>query len=495
MIVTREENVTADHVMFAGDENQVINQSDFKWKSFFTGHKRLIEELSRCYRGDLNYNSYLVSPAAKALGDERIDNFVHNYRNLPSIVETWKRAGSWKPESSMLPDLEGIEECVSMVYSAADSGAVKFVYISAPENNTGNVSSSRQAEAVEEVIKFVSERSGISVISMSDIVDRFKEREDGDPNGLFTQTELYTPNTIKGLERDAVILLGTLAHNQPLSEKDIEAERMKLIVGMSRGKKKLIVFTPFARDGSHLNFANTPDLQGTQYPLNHFITDNHQVVEITSNEDIKEKFELLLPRNDQLASFIALEELMQANAYGSDQIAATRKRVVAIMEHDLQPRNPSDSATESLFAHYVEHELKFVPRDSQKIPIEVEVFLLLDADDSLNSLLGRYDFKPTDGPVADLLLRYNNYYLQAKKTGNRIQMIQSRHELYTAYDQYITKLEKKGVQRKYDVENVEKIIYRFEQNIVDGLHEIQKNMAFHEYPWTENIKNIQSLPC
>ena len=288
-------------------------------------------------------------------------------------------------------------------------------------------------------------------------------------------------------------MLGTLAHNQPLSENDIEAERMKLIVGMSRGKKKLIVFTPFARDGSHLNFANTRDLQGTQYPLNHFITDNHQVVEITSNEDIKEKFELLLPRNDQLASFIALEELMQANAYGSDQIAATRKRVVAIMEHDLQPRNPSDSATESLFAHYVEHELKFVPRDSQKIPIEVEVFLLLDADDRLNSLLGRYDFKPTDGPVADLLLRYNNYYLQPKNTGNRIQMIQSRHELYTAYDQYITKLEKKGVQRKYDVENVEKIIYRFEQNIVDGLHEIQKNMKFHEYPWTENIKNNPKL--
>ena len=184
---------------------------------------------------------------------------------------------------------------------------------------------------------------------------------------------------------------------------------------------------------------------------------------------------------------------MQANAYGSDQIAATRKRVVAIMEHDLQPRNPSDSATESLFAHYVEHELKFVPRDSQKIPIEVEVFLLLDADDRLNSLLGRYDFKPTDGPVADLLLRYNNYYLQPKNTGNRIQMIQSRHELYTAYDQYITKLEKKGVQRKYDVENVEKIIYRFEQNIVDGLHEIQKNMEFHEYPWTENIKNDPKL--
>ena len=71
--------------------------------------------------------------------------------------------------------------------------------------------------------------------------------------------------------------------------------------------------------------------------------------------------------------------------------------------------------------------LKFVPRDSQKIPIEVEVFLLLDADDRLNSLLGRYDFKPTDGPVADLLLRYNNYYLQPKNTGNRIQMIQSRH--------------------------------------------------------------------
>ena len=178
MIVTREENVTADHVMFAGDENQVINQSDFRWKSFFTGHKRLIDELSRCYKDDLNYNSYLVSPAAKALGDERIDNFVHNYRNLPSIVETWKRAGSWKPETSMLPDLEGIEECVSMVNSAADSGAVKFVYIKASENKTGKVSAAKQTEAVEEVIKFVSERSGISVISMSDIVDRFKERKD-----------------------------------------------------------------------------------------------------------------------------------------------------------------------------------------------------------------------------------------------------------------------------------------------------------------------------
>ena len=177
MIVTREENVTADHVMFAGDENQVINQSDFRWKSFFTGHKRLIDELSRCYKDDLNYNSYLVSPAAKALGDERIDNFVHNYRNLPSIVKTWKRAGSWKPETSMLPDLEGIEECVSMVNSAADSGAVKFVYIKASENKTGKVSAAKQTEAVEEVIKFVS-REGISVISMSDIVDRFKERKD-----------------------------------------------------------------------------------------------------------------------------------------------------------------------------------------------------------------------------------------------------------------------------------------------------------------------------
>ena len=202
---------------------------------------------------------------------------------------------------------------------------------------------------------------------------------------------------------------------------------------------------------------------------------------------IKDKFELLLPRNDQLASFIALEELMQANAYGSDQIAATRKRVVQSWSTTCNQKS-SDSATESLFAHYVEHELKFVLRAHKKSRSK-SGNNNIDADDRLNSLLGRYDLT-TDGPGADLLW-YNNCYLQPKNTQIAFKWSNRTEVVHTWSVHH--KIGKERRQRKYDVENVEKIIYRFEQNIVDGLTRFRKH-GFHEFLGLRTSRTIQSLP-
>jgi len=494
MIVTRDENVSADHVMFAGDENQVINQSDFSWSSFYNGHKRLTNNLAKFYKKSLNYNSYLVSSAAKTLGDEPVENFVDNYRNLPSIVDTWKRAGSWNiDKQSPVPDLEGIEDCES-VLSVDDPNAVKFVYINDPKNTSSKASTSLQITAVKELVEFVSKRSGISLISMSDIVDKFKEKEDNNKTSLFAQTELFTPNTIKGLERDTVILLGTLAYNRSLSPQELESERMKLIVGMSRGKKKLIVFTPFSRKGSTLNFAQTKELTGHQYHLDHFVTDHNQILEISSNQNIKDELELLLPRDDRLASFVALEELMQANAYRSDQIAATRKRVVAILEQDLRPKNVTSFENESLFTHYAEHELKFNYRKNHEIPVEVKIFFL-DIDIPLIERIHKSNFKSTDSTISGLLLKYKTDHLLPSESKNHLQMIQSRHQLYTDFDQFISRLENNSKRPRpiYDEGEVKRTISRFEQNLVDGLNETRELMDFYEYPWNEDIKNDPKL--
>ena len=93
MIVTRDENLTPDNVMFAGDENQVINQSDFSWKSFYEGHKRLTKELAKFYEKDLNYNSYLVTSAAKTLGNKGVGNFIHNYHVSAEYCENMEAGG------------------------------------------------------------------------------------------------------------------------------------------------------------------------------------------------------------------------------------------------------------------------------------------------------------------------------------------------------------------------------------------------------------------
>ena len=88
---------------------------------------------------------------------------------LPSIVKTWKLAGSWKKdEQESVPDLEGINKCESMVDSDADQDAVSS-FINDPENTSSSTSMSYQTSAVKELIEFVSKRSGISVISMSDM--------------------------------------------------------------------------------------------------------------------------------------------------------------------------------------------------------------------------------------------------------------------------------------------------------------------------------------
>ena len=179
---------------------------------------------------------------------------------------------------------------------------------------------------------------------------------------------------------------------------------MKLIVGMSRERKNSLCSRHF-RELAAASTSQEPKACTVQYPLNHFVSEPNQIVEIASNQHIKDEFELLLPRNDQLASFTALEELMQANAYRSDQIAATRKRVIAIMEHDLQPSNLSGSDGESLFAHYAEHELKFNHSKVHKIPVEIKVFLL-DIDIPLRERIKKYEFKPTDSSISNLLLRY-----------------------------------------------------------------------------------------
>ena len=148
--------------------------------------------------------------------------FTENWRNTPAIVDTWKRAGSWNPEKANVSPLSGIEKatCIRTQDDTSDHTVSLITYVeSSPQSNPYEY----LIDAADEAIN---NHSGVAFISMAPQLDNILRDK---------EVEHFTPFSIKGLERDNAVVVGSLLFDKDraFSEDDINDERMRLIVGLA----------------------------------------------------------------------------------------------------------------------------------------------------------------------------------------------------------------------------------------------------------------------
>ncbi|MGB1633275.1 MAG: hypothetical protein ACPHEN_07850, partial [Candidatus Poseidoniaceae archaeon] len=483
-------------VIFAGDENQVINQSEFEWKEFYERHERLMKMFVRHYgRGLLKGSSYLVS---SNLGSGAL-MLKENYRNIPEIVNAWVKVGDWVPSDArskgiVVSDLHEINECTSEVLPGdPDEGhGVRFVYV-----NTH--SPQEQREALEIVVNVTGQSSGVSLVSMSDVVDNF-ERENEE---LFEQTELFTVNSIKGLERNTVVLIGTMAYGKshPLqaseySADDIEDERMKLIVGMSRGKYNLILFSPSPQYGT-FELGNQERLRAHQEPLDHLSTPSQ--IETLALAEVESYFKLQYGSTSDIDAFVGLSELMISEAYDSDQHERKQKSVRSILGKQIQQEVKSGSLqsivpdaldSSSLFMEYLFYMLDYRPSTnegtrSHQIPSSFEVFFLrrYSNGEELDSLIRKAvqdRIKLQDGTnIGDFLMKYYQHHLRNKDSGYILRRILKRRELFEECNELVAKYVNTQIPIEFD--EVRSHIIRIHNKMKRSLELLLKQMKHDTY--------------
>lgn len=503
-----------DHLMLAGDENQVINQSKFSWADFNNDHEHLVSSIRQQYggvkgnskNGELDHKSYFHTVNLWT----SVDNFVENRRNYPLIVNTWKRAGSWLPSDEVrVDDIEGIEDCTSEVPvdTVIDAESVSIVYL-----KKGNYQPLDRLRAMDTIVQFVGSRSGISIVSMSPYIDGYRNKHEN----VFESTELYTPNTIKGLERDVVFLFGTLAFepNKPnavgWSPSAVTEERMRLIVGMSRGKKHLVIFTPTERLDRQDRITFGQGIPSVfQFPLTHFQIKEDCVLEWDINE-IDKNLNDLIPEVHNRSTFTALDELLQAIDYESDQLDKTIMRVRKIILRDLSRHKVKESEKTllTLFGQYLELAFEHVKLDV--VPTSFEILLFRprirpkknEGDDGAEFDIVEYLLEynkirePTDR-VGRALKLFTTYYKENYE--KPLNILAKRHRIFKEYTVVIDFLRKSSFRQSADVNfihefnEVESVAYRVQESMKSDLVKVLHHMDFKKYPWDDSVKGDPDL--
>ncbi|MCH1540306.1 MAG: hypothetical protein L7S56_02560 [Candidatus Poseidonia sp.] len=354
-------------VIFAGDENQVLNQSDFKWDKFRDDYAAFIKNLSNHYgKGNLRRESYLITyqdprRVKEAPADKKAEPLNEIWRNTKSIVETWKRAGSWSPSpTDQAPPIPNIEKATAVESLITPDVTFIFVGDKYPGGDYGG------RNALRHLRQILSDKVGVALIQMSGMVEHLYKAEEGH------KTELYSTHTIKGLERDTAILTGALlfeTFNIPKLPDDINDERMRLLVGMSRGKRNLLVLCPKPQSAGGQGVW-WEGHQGEQFSLDHFIDEAYaRTVEIQSREELKKLIEDIVRAKEGTESLVAIEELIKSRAYESDQLDLTKERVKGIL------MNLREKKTDLFFKWCLE-DLKWNTSEPFPLPIFIDQFLL-----------------------------------------------------------------------------------------------------------------------
>lgn len=248
--------------IIAGDELQTLNGQEFHWNEYLESLdfivKVLGEELVHIHTSNgMLYNHHLTGLIGHDM--EKVDDhhLNENWRNHQAIsdiaVQSWMKwpdSEYWKKDKYPLADMKAMRE-----KSKETSKFSPFMVIETTELNF--------KERITETLEFLNSRSKVSLLFANDKIRGYVKKEimAKDKQGT-RKVESFTPWTIKGLERDAVVIIGAYtAHEhdadtsvlvrrgssnggslvKDIKKQAIDLLRRKMIVSLTRAKEQLIL--------------------------------------------------------------------------------------------------------------------------------------------------------------------------------------------------------------------------------------------------------------
>lgn len=303
------------------------------------------------------------------------------------------------------------------------------------------------------------------------------------------EVEHFTPFSIKGLERDNAVVVGSLLFDKDraFSEDDINDERMRLIVGLSRAKNSMILLLPLKNKNETYKETNTVRISGAQYSqhsLEQLVGRRVQIISAEGLDEVRFQIEKIVGGDDEGRAILAIEEYLAAEAYGSDQINSIAERVRKICKKDIQEENQS-----SYFWQFLQ-QLNFSQGSE---PMFLETCVL--TSDSL-MMLRSLDNIPLDGTdLSNTLSRFHRRWIRGED--DPCYRILQRYGLFNAFENTImdmVNLSPPTIPGGNDRHNL--TFNRIRSRIIDRLKSLRSDMKFDNFLWHEMgglVRNSQNI--
>ena len=297
------------------------------------------------------------------------------------------------------------------------------------------------------------------------------------------EVEHYTPFTIKALERNNAVVVGSLS----LRKIDpLQSQMSKMNVCDS-----LLVFHAQELDGS-ASPSNSESKrydwnrreEYEQHDLSRLLGRQVRIIRAKDLNEVRLEIEKIVGGDDEGRAILAIDEYLAAEAYGSDQITSIAKRVEKICKKDIDEEN------ELSYFWQILQQLNF----SQDMnPVFLDVFILKNDPQSYLKGLAKV---PLDGTrIANTLHRYHSKWIHGND--DIFYKILQRHDLFTSFEHTIQEMIDlsppviSGIEGAYDL-----TFNRIKSRIIDGLKHLRGLMDFHKYFWDDKegfVKNSKQL--
>ena len=241
--------------ILSGDHLQTLNGNPFVWEDFLKDidyyARKIISEVKHI-KNSSNHHLRSLSKLKDSLEEILEQHLTDNHRNNEAITEFTKFAWEKWPSSDFVDDETfPLSKMNSVKEASVDDTEIPRIMEIESANKDDFISK------IEDVLEFLNTSTKISLLYANDFIQKYVREEIMSDESRSLQVESFTPWTIKGLERDAVVILGgyvaasadpdsrLLAHginqNDNLQRKAIQLMRRKMLVSKTRAVDQLIL--------------------------------------------------------------------------------------------------------------------------------------------------------------------------------------------------------------------------------------------------------------
>lgn len=241
--------------ILSGDHLQTLNGNPFVWEDFLKTidfHAKTITSEVKHINNSSNHHLRSLSKLKDSLEEILEQHLTDNHRNNEAITEFTKFAWEKWPSSDFVDEETfPLSEMNSVKEASVNDTEIPRIMEIESANKDDFISK------IEDVLEFLNTSTKISLLYANDFIQKYVREEIMSDESRSLQVESFTPWTIKGLERDAVVILGgyvaasadpdsrLLAHginqNDNLQRKAIKLMRRKMLVSKTRAVDQLIL--------------------------------------------------------------------------------------------------------------------------------------------------------------------------------------------------------------------------------------------------------------
>ena len=214
----RAQTSNFNRLIIAGDDLQTLNGTKFDWVKYSSDLTYIIKDIGNTFPHIYLRNDRPISHHLRGLSHIPITStLIENHRNHPDIVKYAK--SSWE---NWCPEIKG-RELQPMVESWKKNEEKKYSIMTVNPKNSNDFK-----DSIEIILKSLNARANVSLIYPNQVIREFVKKEIMDKDKKQeTWVESFDPWTIKGLERNTVVLIG------PYTTSDRESDTRELFDNLS----------------------------------------------------------------------------------------------------------------------------------------------------------------------------------------------------------------------------------------------------------------------